>query len=279
MYYITGDVHGNSHILSERCEKLKKGDTLIILGDVGANFSSDLKDKIFKKRANALEITMFCIHGNHEIRPETIPSYKIKEWNGGKVYYEEEYPYLLFAIDGEIYNINGQKTMVIGGAYSIDKYYRALRAVLRMPSPPFTAEEYENIIVKMVDSTTQPQNIDKEIQKKADKLIERIPPLLMGWWKDEQPSEEIKKKCEKMLESEKWNVDIMLTHTAPLKFEPTECFLDNIDQGLVDKSTEEWLDKIEEKLNYKKWYAGHYHTDKVVNNKFEFLFNDVKKIE
>ncbi|MBQ5564992.1 MAG: serine/threonine protein phosphatase, partial [Clostridia bacterium] len=36
-------------------------------------------------------------------------------------------PSLIFAKDGEIYNFNGQEYIVIGGAYSVDKYYRQIR--------------------------------------------------------------------------------------------------------------------------------------------------------
>ena len=49
--------------------------------------------------------------------------YKLQEWNGGKVWVEEAYPNILFAKDGEIYDIAGMKTIVIGGAYSVDKFY------------------------------------------------------------------------------------------------------------------------------------------------------------
>ena len=35
----------------------------------------------------------------------------------GKVFIEEEYPNLIFAKDGEIYNINNKSFLVIGGAY------------------------------------------------------------------------------------------------------------------------------------------------------------------
>ena len=46
----------------------------------------------------------------------------------------------------------------------------------------------------------------------------------------------------------------MITHTAPLKYEPTEVFLPMINQSTVDKSTEQWLDSIEEQLYYDRWY-------------------------
>jgi 3-oxoacid CoA-transferase subunit A len=41
----------------------------------------------------------------------------------------------------------------------------------------------------------------------------------------------------------------------------------------VDKSTEQWLDGIEDRLDYNRWYCGHYHTDKTIG-KMRFLFND-----
>lgn len=68
-------------------------------------------------------------------------------------------------------------------------------------------------------------------------------------------------------------VDIILSHTCPKKYEPTEVFLKGLDQSLVDKSTEEWLDSIEKKTDYKKWCCGHYHTSKKID-KMQFMFEN-----
>ena len=57
----------------------------------------------------------------------------------------------------------------------------------------------------------------------------------------------------------------MLSHTTPLKYEPVEVFLPQVDQSKVDKSTEIWLDSIEDRLTYQRWYAGHYHTEKEID--------------
>lgn len=43
------------------------------------------------------------------------------------MYYEDDYPNILFAKDGEVYNFNNHKVLVIGGAYSVDKYFRLAR--------------------------------------------------------------------------------------------------------------------------------------------------------
>lgn len=126
MIYITGDTHGDMNRIVRFCERMETSqeDIMIILGDVGLNYYGDSRDRRNKEKVANLPITLFCIHGNHERRPTTIVEYKLQEWNGGKVWVEEAYPNILFAKDGEIYDIAGMKTIVIGGAYSVDKFYR-----------------------------------------------------------------------------------------------------------------------------------------------------------
>ena len=97
-----------------------------------------------------------------------------------------------------------------------------------------------------------------------------------GWWEDEQPSDEIKAFVEKQIMAR--SIDIVLSHTCPCKYEPKETFLPFVDQSKVDKSTELWLDTIEKKLDYKAWYCGHWHIDKIVD-KLHFLFHSFESAE
>jgi len=225
LIYVTGDKHRVFDSVEEFCDMYdtNEEDILIILGDAGINFYLDESDEEIKEYLYQLPITLFCIHGNHEERPDEIGSYRIKEWNGGQVYYEEDYPNLLFAMDGEIYDFDGKKALAIGGAYSIDKYYR---------------------------------------------LSGNLP-----WFPTEQPDDWIKARVERKLESVGWKVDYVLSHTCPLKYMPVDLFLPNVDQSKVDKSTEEWLDTIEEKLDYDIWYFGHYHADRYIGQAV-LLFED-----
>lgn len=228
MIYITGDTHGRFERIISFCEHYQTSvdDILIILGDAGINFNGGEYDWAKKNMLESLPLTIFSIHGNHEQHPNAISTYKEKLWRGGIVYYEEAYPHLLFAKDGEIFDFDGTKAIVIGGAYSLDKEIRLTYG--------------------------------------------------WGWWEDEQPSDEIKQYVEDQLNKTGWNIDVVLSHTTPLKYEPVEVFLPGIDQSAVDKSTEKWLDKIEDKLSYKKWYCGHYHTQKKVD-KIEIMFGNVDR--
>lgn len=226
MIYITGDTHGDFARIRDFCVGFdtQEEDIMIILGDAGINYYGAPYDDHKKESLSYYPIQFFCIHGNHECRPQNIETYIEKEFHGGMVYVEEKYPNIMFAKDGEIYDFNGSKVLVIGGAYSVDKDYR----------------------------------IHYGYQ----------------WWNDEQPSLEVKQRVESKLDEVNWHVDVVLTHTTPLKYEPTEAFLEGINQNLVDKSTEIWLDHIEERLDYKKWYCGHYHIDKKID-KIELMFNKI----
>ena len=227
MIFITGDTHGEFQRIKNLCEKAhtNRDDTLIILGDVGLNYYGGKRDRIRKTLVAAFPITLFCIHGNHEMRPESIPGYEKKIWHGGTVLFEPEYPSILFAVDGEIYDFEGKSMLVIGGAYSVDKEYRLSRG--------------------------------------------------FGWWPDEQPSAAIKRHVEEVLDSQNWKIDVVLSHTAPIKYEPREVFLPFIDQSKVDKSTEHWLGEVESKLSYSKWYCGHYHIAKSID-RMVFMFEDTR---
>ena len=231
MVYITGDIHGNPDEIIYLSNKygLTKDDILVLLGDVGANYYLNKKDIKTKQRmSKEIEATILCIHGNHEARPGTIEGYELYEWNGGEIWVQPEYPNLLFAKDSSIFNLEGLSCLVLGGAYSVDKYYRLERGY--------------------------------------------------AWFKNEQPSEYIKECTEVQLAKVNNKVDAVFSHTCPFKYEPVEVFLPGIDQSTVDSSTEQWLDKIEDKLDYKAWYCGHWHINKRID-KMHFLFDGWETLE
>lgn len=225
MIYVTGDKHANFNAVFNFCHKNNTSinDLLIILGDAGINYFASKKDQNLKEQLKKYPVTLFCIHGNHEERPENIETYKTKKFHDGIVYYEDKYPNILFAKDGEIYVFNNRKVLVIGGAYSVDKYFRLKRGYRWYESEQLTSEEKDNIL--------------NMIKQKKD-------------------------------------IDIVLSHTCPYNYLPREVFLSGIDQRTVDNSMELFLNKIEESLNYKIWYCGHYHIDKKVD-RIRFMFNDI----
>ena len=149
MIYITGDTHRDF----TRLHKLKETekDMLIVLGDAGINYYLNKEDNKYKEYLNSFKIKLFCIRGNHEERPENINTYKEVDMFGGKVYIEENYPNLIFAKDGEVYNIDGLSVLVIGGAYSVDKEYRLMYGHQWFKDVQLSEEEMNNILDKVKD--------------------------------------------------------------------------------------------------------------------------------
>jgi 3-oxoacid CoA-transferase subunit A len=197
---------------------------LIILGDAGINYYLNNKDEELKNILELYKIKLFCIQGNHEERPENISSYHEVEMFGGKVYIEDNHPNLIFAKNGELYNIDEKSILVVGGAYSVDKDYRLRKG-------------YQ-------------------------------------WFKDEQLNNKERDIILKKYKGK--HIDIVLSHTCPLKYEPTEMFLKGIDQSKVDNTMEKFLDQLEESIEYNKWYCGHWHIEKKIS-KIEFMFGRIKK--
>lgn len=249
-YFITGDKHRNFKKVKQFCHDMKtrQKDVLIILGDSSLNYYEDYRDDKLKSELSKLNITLFCLHGNKEKRPQNISTYGIRSFCGGKVYYEPKYPNIYFAIDGEIYTFEGRKYMVVGGAHSVDKLWR----------------------------------------------IERNEPF----WEDEMPSDDTKHLVEQRLEQENNKIYGMLTHTCPIKYLPTEMFMSirqNNKQNTrktrikkqvhkqrkftpdIDRSTEEWLGVLEDKIQYSVWFCGHYHIDKQID-KITMMCSEIRPL-
>jgi 3-oxoacid CoA-transferase subunit A len=218
--YLIGDLHGSFKPVRDFCSRnpalYKQNDNVLIcLGDFGANYFFNRRDDEYKTRLGKYPLTYFVIRGNHEERPSLCMERDPENWHtedyfGNLVYVENKYPYIKYAIDElGVYNINGYKTLVIPGAYSVDKYYRLLKG--------------------------------------------------MSWFEEEQLSTKEMIHGSDLLYQIGYKADLVLSHTCPIIFEPTDLFLCFVDQSMVDKSMERFLGEVEYELDYKLWCWGHYH--------------------
>ena len=96
----------------------------------------------------------------------------------------------------------------------------------------------------------------------------------ISWWKQEMPSEEEYQEGINNLEKNNWTVDYIFTHDCCNQ-------LKNILQWKKPQNTElnKYFDNLETKVNYKHWYFGHYHEDRVFDDKkHTVLYHDVFKV-
>ena len=129
-FFCTGDTHGDFSRFYALNAAVPEGEIwgVIILGDAGINFWLSKRDKQLKYRihSNYPNLRFFCVRGNHEARPEDIEGMEIRYNKDiqGEVYREPAFPNIYYLIDGNRYNFGGYTALVVGGAYSVDKYWR-----------------------------------------------------------------------------------------------------------------------------------------------------------
>ena len=228
-WHISGDTHGSLSRFDVLDAYEPETAAIIILGDVSFNYTNGAQDFYLKKKANTHQNYIYCVRGNHEMRPEDVSTME-EIWDENvcnSIYYEPAFPYIRYFKDGNLYLIDGFTTLVIGGAYSVDKHYRIAMNRRWFPNEQLTAEEMEKFYT---------------IHKNT-------------------------------------KVDFILSHTCPLSWQPTDLFLEGLDQSTVDNSMEIWMDKLKDSLDWNIWLFGHYHRERLVRPHVEMLFTEIQKIK
>ena len=126
-WFFTGDFHGHWENFANRIAQINtENAAVVVLGDAGFNFYLNGRDRKLKKKVNDLGIKVYCVRGNHEQRPKLVDGMILAydEEVENSVYVEPDFPNILYFRDGGIYKLNERKVLVIGGAYSVDKWYR-----------------------------------------------------------------------------------------------------------------------------------------------------------
>lgn len=242
-WFVSGDTHGDFSRFKDSAKTdfcSPEETAIIILGDAGFNFCKN--DKEVKTFAKRLGYHFYCVRGNHEQRPELMPNMtKIyDEEVQNEVYVEKEFPTIKYFIDGECYRIAGLRTLVLGGAYSIDKYYRLERAGVKETAP------------------------------------DEVVALMAHWFSQEQLTEKERKDILNRWEGQEF--DLVLSHTCPISWEPTDLFLRFVDQNTVDKTMENWLEDMKTAINWNVWLFGHYHADRIEKPFVEILYTSVRHL-
>lgn len=99
----------------------------------------------------------------------------------------------------------------------------------------------------------------------------------LPWFESELPTDEMKKYVETQLDKCGWSVNYVFSHTVPIEYEPVWAFIPGVNQDLVDKSMEYWLQEIAEKLDFEDWYAGHYHVE-LQEGPVRIMFEDYEEL-
>ena len=247
MIYITGDTHRNFDRIEYFCDAVgtTKNDLMIILGDAGINYYGIKDDNRFKRHLSEFPITFMLIRGNHESRPD--PSWPIRtkatDDYFGTFVVQNEFPSILYAQDGRTYKFRTgegwKNAFVIGGAYSVDKYYRlgayaaGNHALKWFEDEQLSAEEMELVRKNLIATLDLGESVD----------------FMMTH------------TCPHSAEPK----DMFLPYVDQSTVDKsTENFLEEIKSILEERH-----------VAYDKWYCGHWHTDRVAPDNVRFMFKDI----
>ena len=283
MIFLTGDTHGavpfglhsvdgfskrfNTENFPEQKE-MTRDDYVIICGDFGGIWNYDsrydstqsgFRDKICLEHGESKEekywldwlagknfTVLFC-DGNHENYDRLYGAYPEVDFQGGRAHKIRENVFHLMR--GYVFDLNGMSFFVFGGAGSHDISGGILR-----PYQFQTEQDYKAVYKKLWDSG-------------ALFRVEHI-----SWWEEELPSDEEMERGIRSLSKYNWNVDFVVSHCAPTDIAALSGYSDR-------NRLTQYLETISEQLSFRKWFFGHYHSNRQVPGKYIMLYEQVIRIQ
>lgn len=247
MIYITGDTHADFNRFSIKKfsiqEEMTKDDAVIICGDFGGIWNYITESMYEQQWLNWLDsrnFTTLFVDGNHE-NFERLYRYPVEEWHGGKVHKIRDS--VIHLMRGEIYDIDNKKFFTFGGARSHD-----------IQDGIVNLDEEEKIY---------------EMRKKGAYFRIRD----YSWWDLEIPTEEEMKNGIKNLKKANYKVDYIITHCCPTNIQTL------LNPSYKKDILTDYLQKISEQCEFKKWYFGHYHDYRQINSQFTLLYENIVPLE
>ncbi len=123
MIFVTGDMHGDiERFLKKDIKKLKKGDTLIVLGDFGFLWQGGQEEKKNLEFIASRKYNVLFLDGTHE-NFDLLKNYPIVDGFGGRV--RDLGGNLKQLLRGEIYEIENKSIFTLGGGRSDDREFRS----------------------------------------------------------------------------------------------------------------------------------------------------------
>ena len=227
------------------------------LGDFCANYfcNENLKEEEFKQDINDLGCTILVLRGNHE---ERIRNMILK--------YPYKYADSKLESHGFEYLVPNDNWYATDLITNIEYYYeKNYPNIWYLPDEPysFTLNGYS------IFSLPGAYSIDKYYRLATGQR----------WFKDEQLTQEEMDEVRNYPLNRIKHFDLIISHTCPISFEPSDLFIPNLDQDAVDKTMERFLEEVRQSASYSAWCWGHFHQYRdygkdELGRKHLMLFND-----
>ena len=176
MILVTGDIHGDTkRFTDKRIRKLRKGDTLIVCGDLGLIWDGSDREKRTLRKLGRRKYNILFVEGAHENFDE-LEKYPTEPWNGGTSRLISGN--LRQLLRGSVFVIEGRKVFAFGGGSGEVNGGKA-------PCSEETAARYE------LPSDPELAEADKALAKygnSVDYVVTYEPPVTMAEFLDQKVS-------------------------------------------------------------------------------------------
>ena len=252
MVYITGDCHGDWRKFSTSKFKDQTGmtrdDYVIVCGDFGL-WHDDKSERYWLDWLTSKPFTVCFVDGNHENFDRLYgDEFDVVDFNGGKAHRIRDNVYHL--IRGHVFTLCGKKFFAFGGARSHD-----------ISDGIIDRDDYEN------ETEFKVMVARYRIENKMFRINH------MSWWEEEMPSNDEMAFGLKTLSDYNNEVDYVVSHCCP------QHVISLISDGLYkpDKLTS-YFNEVSEKLNFTKWFFGHYHCDMSPLPEYVMLYDKIVRV-
>lgn len=250
--YVTGDIHGSAAEVRDRIAQIERPtsqDIIVVVGDAGLEYGTNIQGAA-KKEMKKFPGLWLILRGNHDTR----------YWR-----------------DHAHTNIHTNSVEPIGSWHFETRFGENTLVQDKYPNIHYTKDEGGLYRVDGWNCLFIPgaYSVDKN-----HRLINHLP-----YEYEEQLSYTEAAELLELTKAKASKIDYVFAHTFPrrLEYRLKYLFLDFIDQGQVNKSTEQWLDVIMEELveqeRFKHFFAGHFHDDKELEENYTLLYHKVVKME
>ena len=139
MIYVTGDTHGDrARFRTREIRRLRRGDTLVVLGDFGFVWDGSRAEKKTLKWLERRRYQLLFVDGSHE-NHSLLAQYPLEAFGGGMARRLGKNLWCLQR--GGLYTVEGRTLLALGGGESLDKESRQ-EGVTWWPEELPTAEDY-----------------------------------------------------------------------------------------------------------------------------------------
>jgi len=228
--------------------ELTREDFVIVCGDFGI-WHDCPEERYWLDWMSEKSFTLLFVDGNHENFDRLKNEFPTVDFHGGKAHKIRDNIYHLMR--GYVFDLCGKKFFAFGGASSHD-----------IQDGILSFDDYPNKRA-LVDDYNRRTKAGQKLR------INKV-----SWWKDELPTKYEMQRGRDNLKKVNYKVDYVVSHCLPQSM-VIYLYGGGADSDILTKYFEQL---VQNGLQFKQWYVGHYHKQMRLLGNYNILYHGIERI-